>query len=404
VVTDILTWTATAIAVALAPLAVLWLMPLVSDALMLVRRPAPRAPATGARTRLLVLVPAHNESYTIAPCVESLLAMRRERADARVIVVADNCADDTAAVARGLGAEVLERFDTVRRGKPPALAWAMTQVCLPDFDAVVIIDADTIVDAGFADALAAQGPLRDTALQAYHDTWNPSESWLAVLGELLAAVRYQGQYPAKARVGLNVPLTGNGMVLGTGVLERAGWVDDSLTENWELYARYTEQGERIGYAREARLFAQEARTLAQGSVQRRRWQAGRWIVFRTHLRPTLTSRKIGWHQKIDTLGELSVPGPILQAAVALLVGVALGLTGVPAARIVAAAFLLSLVPTIAWTAVAWARHPRPGRIALAFLRIPVYVGWRITVALLAVRTGRSGAWLRSPRHRPESAG
>jgi cellulose synthase/poly-beta-1,6-N-acetylglucosamine synthase-like glycosyltransferase len=276
----------------------------------------------------------------------------------------------------------------------------MSQVALAEYDAVVIIDADTVVDPGFADALADTGPLRDTALQAYHDTWNPSESWLAVLGELLAAGRYQGQYPAKARVGLNVPLTGNGMVLGTGVLARAGWVDDSLTENWELYARYTERGERIGYARSARLFAQEAKTLAQGSVQRRRWQAGRWIVFRTHLWPLLSSRAIGWHQKIDAIGELAVPGPILQAAVALLIAASLGLTGVPAARTVAIAYLLSLVPTIGWTAVAWARHPRPGRIALAFLRMPLYIGWRMTVALLAVRTGRSGAWLRSPRHRP----
>jgi cellulose synthase/poly-beta-1,6-N-acetylglucosamine synthase-like glycosyltransferase len=398
------TWLATAVAVALTPLALLWLMPVVSDLVMLVRRPVQPATPPAGRARLLFLVPAHNESFTIAPCVESLLAMRGERADARVIVVADNCSDETATVARGLGAEVFERFDTVLRGKPRAIAWAMAQVPLAEYDAVVIIDADTVVDPDFADALALAGPLRETALQAYHDTWNPSESWLAVLGELLAAVRYQGQYPAKARVGLNVPLTGNGMVLGTGVLARAGWVDDSLTENWELYARYTERGERIGYARDARLFAQEAKTLAQGSVQRRRWQAGRWIVFRTHLWPTLSSRAIGWHQKIDTLGELSVPGPILQAAISLMLAVALGLTGVLAARVVAIAFLVSLVPTIGWTVQAWARHPRPGRIALAFLRIPVYIGWRITVALLAVRTGRSGAWLRSPRHRPESAG
>lgn len=391
---------ATAAAIALTPLAVLWLLPLASDALMLVRRrPVGRREPAG-RTRLLFLVPAHNESLTIAPCVESLLAMRQERAESTIVVVADNCSDETAAVARGLGATVLERFDTVHRGKPRALAWAMTKYALPDYDAVVIIDADTVVDPGFAEALAEAGPLRDTAMQAYHDTWNPSESWLAVLGELLAAVRYQGQYPAKAQAGLNVPLTGNGMVLGTEVLARAGWVDDSLTENWELYARYTERGERIGYARAARLFAQEARTLAQGSVQRRRWQAGRWIVFRNHLWPVLSSRRIGWHQKIDALGELSVPGPILQAAIVLPISVSLSLTNSAVAKWVALAFLLALVPTIGWTAMAWARHPRPARIALAFLRLPMYVGWRLTVALLAIRTGRTGAWLRSPRHRP----
>ncbi len=391
---------ATAIAVALIPLAILWLLPLLSDVLMLLRRSMPAPAAPPARASLLFLIPAHDESFTIAPCVESLLAMLSTRSDSRVIVVADNCSDDTAEVARTLGAEVLERFDTLRRGKPPALAWAMAQVKLADYDAVVIIDADTIVDPDFADALGRLRALREVAAQAYHGTWNPSESWLASLGELLAAVRYRGQYPAKARAGLNVPLTGNGMVLGTGVLERAGWVDDSLTENWELYARYTERGEHIAYAREALLFAQEVKTLAQGTVQRRRWQAGRWIVFRTHLGPILTSRAIGWHQKIDAIGELSIPGPILHAAVAVLAGALLWLTGVTAARVAALALLLSLLPTIVWTAVAWARHPRPGIIAMAFLRMPVYVVWRLAIALLAIRTGKSGAWLRSPRHKP----
>jgi hypothetical protein len=86
--------------------------------------------------------------------------------------------------------------------------------------------------------------------------------------------------------------------------------------------------------------------------------------------------------------------------VALLAGVPLWLTGVTAARMVAFALLLSLVPTIVWTAVAWARHPRPGVIAMAFLRMPIYVVWRLSIALLAVRTGKPGAWLRSPRHKP----
>jgi cellulose synthase/poly-beta-1,6-N-acetylglucosamine synthase-like glycosyltransferase len=391
----------TAIAVALLPIALLWLLPLLSDVLMMLRRPVPAAAAPSGRASLLFLIPAHDESLTIVPCVKSLLAMRSARAESRVIVVADNCTDDTADVARSLGAEVFERFDPLRRGKPPALAWAMSQVQLHDYDAVVVIDADTIVDLEFADALARLGRLREIAAQAYHDTWNPSESWLASLGELLATVRYRGQYPAKARVGLNVPLTGNGMVLGTGVLDRAGWVDDSLTENWELYARYTERGEHIEYAQEARLFAQEAKTLAQGTVQRRRWQAGRWIVFRTHVVPILKSRNIGWHQKVDAIGELSIPGPILHGAIVLLASVILGLYGLPFARLVAMAMLLSILPTVLWTAVAWARHPRPGALALAFLRMPVYIVWRLTIALLAVRTGRSGAWLRSPRHKPE---
>jgi cellulose synthase/poly-beta-1,6-N-acetylglucosamine synthase-like glycosyltransferase len=393
------------VALALAPLALLWILPLVSELLMLARIPGRRRAAlagSGSPVRFLILVAAHNESLTIAECVTSLLALRREKSTSDVVVIADNCGDDTAEVARRAGARVLERADLARRGKPHALDWAMNQLPVAEYDAVVIIDADTVVDPGFADAAATTGGpgLREFAMQSYLDTWNAGESWLGVLGELLAAVRYASQYELKDRAGINVPLTGNGMVLGTAMLARAGWVQESLTENWEVYARYTERGERIKLARGARVFAQEAKTMAQGSVQRRRWQAGRWIVFRDHLKPILTSRAIGWRQKLDTLGELAAPGPVVQAAGAVALGLVLMLLPGILPRIVAIALLLSLIPTVLHTAICWIRSPRRGRIAVAFLRLPIYVVWRMTLVALAFRTGRAGVWQRSPRHRP----
>jgi hypothetical protein len=89
---------------------------------------------------------------------------------------------------------------------------------------------------------------------------------------------------------------------------------------------------------------------------------------------------------------------VLQAAVAGALGLLLlALPGtVPA--VVGTAFLLSMVPTIVWTAAAWARHPQRGALALALVRLPVYAIWRVAVAFLAVSTGRRGAWQRSPRH------
>ncbi len=125
-----------------------------------------------------------------------------------------------------------------------------------------------VVDADLADALAAAGDLRDVAVQAYFGLSNERDSWLSLLAGLLARVRYEGQYRLKALAGLNCPLTGNGMCLGVGLLARAGWAADALTENWELYARYTALGERIRFAPTARLHSQEARTLRQSATQR----------------------------------------------------------------------------------------------------------------------------------------
>lgn len=386
------------LALVLAPIAALLLLPLVSDLGQLLAR-APRTPAsTGARQRLCVLVPAHNERLLIGDCVRSLLAMERALSEADVVVVADNCTDDTAEIARAAGARVLERHDLARRGKPPAILWAMEQLPIDGYDAVLIIDADTVVVPGFADALAATGPLRDVAVQAYFGLSNEGDSWLSRLGGLLASVRYEWQYPSKARAGLNCPLTGNGMCLGTGVLARAGWAPDSLTENWELYARYTALGETIRFAPAALLRSQEAKTMSQGSTQRRRWLAGRVGVLRDYWRRVVGSQRIGLLQKIDAIAELSALGPVLQAAVAGALGLLLlALPGtVPA--VVGGAFLLSLLPTVVWTAAAWARHPQRGALALALVRLPVYAIWRVAVAFLAVSTGRRGAWQRSPRH------
>src|SRR5690606_10093754 len=108
--------------------------------------------------RLLFLVPAHDEALLIEGCVRSILAMDYPADRREVVVIADNCTDGTADLARTAGATCLERADTERRGKPWALAWALERVDLGAFDAVVIIDADSLVDPSFARAMARHSP------------------------------------------------------------------------------------------------------------------------------------------------------------------------------------------------------------------------------------------------------
>ncbi|MEO8139164.1 MAG: glycosyltransferase family 2 protein [Gemmatimonadota bacterium] len=386
----------------LLPFAALWLLPCVSDLLSVIVRAVgtarPTASAPLGPSRIAFLIPAHNESLLIEAALRSLLAQRHRHAELAVWVIADNCTDDTAALASRAGATVLERQDPDHPGKPAAIAWALRQISLDDRDAVVIIDADTVVDPGFADALAAHGPLRAKAVQAWFGSSNPQESWLTRLASLLVDVRYDGQFALKRDTGLNVVLTGNGMCLGTGLLSRGGWVADSLTEDLEMYARYTATGVRIDYAPGARLYAQEARDLAQTATQRRRWQAGRWNAFAGHAVPLLRSGSIGMRQRLDALAELSFSGPVAHASVALLLGVPLLLLGTMAGRIVGGIFLLSIVPIVGWTC--WALLRRSDRLTLIIdlLRLPFYAVWRAGLALAVLFTGRSERWERSPRH------
>jgi hypothetical protein len=192
----------------------------------------------------------------------------------------------------------------------------------------------------------------------------------------------------------------NGMTMGTDLLARAGWSSASLTENWELYARWTALGD--DFAPNARLASQEAKSLTQSSTQRRRWQAGRWMVFQQYAGTIIRSSKIGWAQKIDALAELSAPGPVLHASIAIVLAVGLAFMPGIAPRVLAATFAISLLPSLVWTAIAVQRESNRGELIRALARLPFYAVWRVMVAVMAVSTARRGAWHRSPRHLPEA--
>lgn len=382
-----------------ALVAFLWL-PAVSELVALFRR-GHRTPGahSGSPARLLFLVPAHDEQLLIVQCVDSLVRMSYPPDLRRIVVIADNCSDATARLAREQGAEVLERHDAAAPGKPRAIRWALDQSDLDQWDACVIVDADSTVHPGFATALAGFMPLRSCAVQAYFGTRNEWDTWLTRLAGVLARCRYEVSYPLRQAAGLNCPMTGNGMCIGAGLLGNGGWQAFSLTENWELYASYTAGGVPIRYARDALLFSEEARSMNEGGTQRRRWLAGRLWVLRHWWRRLLTSRKIGWHQKLDALAELAGPSPVIHLVLVLMIA-ALSLLAVGGSAGVWLAILAlgSLTPLTITTGIVIVRHPQPLKTIVAFVMLPLYAVWRILTALRTVLVPAS-VWRKTERRK-----
>lgn len=376
-------------------------LPLLSEVLAAVQGMARRRPPSGTgqgSPRLIFLVPAHNESTMIERCVRSLLSMHGPVSDRRVLIVADNCTDDTAARARACGAECWERTDPERGGKPQALAWAIQRLALAGWDAVVIIDADTEVDSGFSAAVARAMPLEDRLVQSYFATLNEWDNWLTRLAGLLARCRYEVTYPLKARAGLNCPLTGNGMIIGARILEADGWRHFSITENWEMYADFTARGVPIGYCRGALIRSHEVENLEQGGTQRRRWLAGRLQVLAAHAGRLLRSRAIGPLQKLDALTELASPSPILHVlGVGVVMGLAWLLRAAPGAQLALVLAPLSLLPLVLATVLVLVHHPEPGATLRALAMVPVYAAWRLVVALKTLFTLRDRTWKKTER-------
>lgn len=391
-------------AVVLALAAAVLLAPSVSDLVSLawaMTRQRPRtapASAPATRQRLLFLVPAHNEELLIESCVRSLLALAYPAVAFDVTVIADNCSDRTAARARAAGARCLERHDPGLRGKPHAIAWALERLPVARYDAAVIVDADTVLDPGFAHQLDASGPLRARAAQAFFDLSNPNESPITRMAAVLATAIHGFAYPLKQRAGLNVPLVGNGMAVGTDVLARHGWRAFSICEDWEMYALLTARGVPIVGVPDARLRAQEARSLRQSSTQRQRWTAGKLTVL-ARLGPRLSfSPHIGIRQKLDALAELAAPGPALHLGLVLLLGLACAALRPPAGAILLGALGASLLRPTVYTLVALRRDPNPAAALRAFAFLPVYALWRIATAMRALRRVGDAPWVRTQRH------
>lgn len=373
------------------------LLPTLSDLLSLVRRRQPHSPSTGALPRLLFLVPAHDEELVIGACVQSLVGLQYPKERYSVFVLADNCSDRTAELAQATGAQCLERSDPTLPGKPRAIAWALDRLNLRDYDALVIVDADTVVAPNLATALACEAPLTNKAVQAYYGVLNVTDSALTRMAAVLAAANHLFAYPFKRRVGLNTPLTGNGMCLGTRLLETHGWNAFSLTEDWELYAQFTALGVRIDGAPDAMIFAQEEHAMRDSSSQRQRWTAGKFSVLLRWSAALIRSTKIGFHQKLDAIAELTAPPPVLLLGIETAMFTVALLAGFSTP--VAAILLAPLARPAVYTALALRVQPDLPGTARAFAFLPIYALWRVATAATALRMLGNKPWIKTQRHR-----
>jgi cellulose synthase/poly-beta-1,6-N-acetylglucosamine synthase-like glycosyltransferase len=223
-----------------------------------------------------ILVPAHNEEALLGKLLESLSALAYPKEQLMVYVVADNCTDTTAELARPYDrVQVYERFDEVKRGKGFALEWIFQKLEEKQliYDAYVIIDADSVVEPAFLQFMAKYLAGGAQALQAHYTVLNMTESPSAGLRWIAFALQAHVRPLSRSRLGGSSTLTGNGMCFSRALLERCPWRAFSLSEDYEYYLTLVQNGERVHYVPEAVVHSYMPTTFKAMRTQDIRWES-----------------------------------------------------------------------------------------------------------------------------------
>ncbi len=359
----------------------------------------PVRPYPTPRTKLDVIVPAHNEERDIAATVASLRAMDYPAALYRVVVIADNCDDATAAKAREAGAEVIERRDTTRRGKGYALADAFaSSLNDPSVGAVAVVDADTQVSPNLLRAFDACFQNGAAVVQADYAVANRTASWRTRLMHIGFTLFHEVRSRARERLSLSAGLRGNGMAFATSLLREVPHDAFTIVEDVEYGIRVGLAGHRVYYAGDARVFGQMPATARASRTQRQRWEGGRLTLVRHHAGPLLGAALRRRNAVLlDLAADLLVP-PLSYVALGAMSGAAV--TAYRYARGSGAAWALwpwcvALAGITVYVARGvWLARVGP-RVVLDLLCVPFYMVWKVAVALR--RVPRKGEWVRTAR-------
>jgi len=351
------------------------------------------------RQAVAVLVPAHDEAQGIAATLETIVAQLRD--GDRLLVVADNCSDDTAMVARAAGAEVIERHDPSNRGKGYALDFGIAHLAKDPRPVLVVIDADCRLLPGSLDALSRTvsgtgRPAQSCNLMVASDDQKPRFG----VAEFAFLVKNLVRPRGLARLGLPCQLTGTGMAIPWAAIGSIDLAYGHLVEDMKLGIDLAAAGYPPVYCEDAGVRSDFPETAAGSESQRRRWEHGHLAMVAASCRRLLNPQVLGDRNRLAmTLDILVPPLTLLAAGIAGVIATGalvagLGFGYAPLALAAASGTLLAI-----GTATAWAAHGREALPARAVLKIPVYMLGKVWIYPRALIGKSEQVWTRTDRTR-----
>ncbi len=226
--------------------------------------------------KFMMILPAHNEASVIGALVESLQALDYPKELYDIYVIADNCTDNTAQIAKNLGAIVYERFDEKRKTKGFAMQWFLNQKIKEnaDYDAFCVFDADNVVDKNFLNAMNKKLCQGEEIVQGYRDIKNPADSWISAGYALFYWMMNRFYHLARYNLGLSPLINGTGFMVDFNLIKPTGWDTITLTEDIEFSLKNIAKGRKLGWATDAIVYDEQPTEFKQSWSQRSRWTVG----------------------------------------------------------------------------------------------------------------------------------
>ena len=228
--------------------------------------------------KFMAILPAHNEEKVIGNLIDSLIKQDYPKELLDIYVIADNCTDNTAKVAREAGAIVLERNekDPEKQTKGAALQWFLNKKIKEnaDYDAFFVFDSDNIVDKGFTKAMNKKLCQGEEVVQGYRDIKNPTDSWVSAGYAIFYWTMNRFYHLARYNIGLSPLINGTGFMVKFDIVKPNGWNTKTLTEDIEFSLKRIITGKKLGWATDAIVYDEQPVGFKQSWSQRSRWTVG----------------------------------------------------------------------------------------------------------------------------------
>lgn len=224
--------------------------------------------------KYIAVIPAKNEEACITTLIESIRSSNYPQDKISILVIADDCSDNTEGVSKTLGADVYVRQKSTTKGDALSEAFEYIKSTGKDYDCIAVFDADNIVDREFFTEMSEQLSQGHSAIQGYIDSKNPNSSWVSYAYSLWYWISNRVVQSGRGKLNLGCRLGGTGFVLTRDLLDKVKWSVSTVAEDLEYTYKLAENNIRVSFCERAVVYDEKPKGFYNSVGQRVRWAKG----------------------------------------------------------------------------------------------------------------------------------